>query len=428
MIKINGLKWAAVSLWTSAALLTGCGGSTWNNTPDVNNSPEVKSSSITVSLPEFSKKVIDLLENVSDKDGDELNVTSVAMIDGSSSLPTGYTYLDNNLTIDATNIDVADFSNLSYDLNVTVSDWKSEVSYILNSVIQDSANDNILTASDIIADSNVTVWNNFDFKIDVSDLDWVSSVYYEVLNDSNTSLLSWYIAESTTQANSYAWNIDTSNIWIGSYKLKITANWYVWWENENSTVIKEHDFNIKAPDTQAPVLSSSNKSFKTTVWNSLNLETVTATDNVDWVISVTQNWTVDFNTIWSYNITYTATDSANNTRSITHTYIVEAVPASWMTIWNFETNEWTWWTKTELISSITGLINNYKSGSNIELETIKWWVRSNEIVIEGNKLVHNSKIDIDPNDTIYTYKFKITEPNGNIVRSDPFNVNIKNFF
>ena len=83
-----------------------------------------------------------------------------------------------------------------------------------------------------------------------------------------------------------------------------------------------------APDVEAPVLNSTNQTFTTTVWTPLTLVNVEATDNVDWSVTVVQGWdTVDFNTAWTYNVTYTATDSAGNSSiTITHIYQVNALP------------------------------------------------------------------------------------------------------
>lgn len=78
-------------------------------------------------------------------------------------------------------------------------------------------------------------------------------------------------------------------------------------------------------DTTPPVLSSSDKTFTTTVGTPLTLETVTASDNKDGSVTVNQTGNVDFNTAGTYKITYTAKDSAGNTASTTHTYVVNAV-------------------------------------------------------------------------------------------------------
>lgn len=78
-------------------------------------------------------------------------------------------------------------------------------------------------------------------------------------------------------------------------------------------------------DTQAPVLSSTNQTFTSSVWTTIVLETVTATDNIDGAVTVVQTWdTPDSTTAWTYEVIYTATDAAGNESSITHTYIVEA--------------------------------------------------------------------------------------------------------
>lgn len=86
------------------------------------------------------------------------------------------------------------------------------------------------------------------------------------------------------------------------------------------------DLILYPPDIIAPVLSSSSQTFMTTIGNDLTLETVTATDEKDGNVTVVQSGTVDFDTEGSYEITYTATDEAGNSASITHTYEVMVVP------------------------------------------------------------------------------------------------------
>ncbi len=85
---------------------------------------------------------------------------------------------------------------------------------------------------------------------------------------------------------------------------------------------------IKYLDTVPPVLSHSTQTFTTTVGTPLILPTVTATDNIDGNVNVVQNGSVDFDTAGTYTITYTATDSAGNSASITHTYIVYGIVTS----------------------------------------------------------------------------------------------------
>lgn len=76
------------------------------------------------------------------------------------------------------------------------------------------------------------------------------------------------------------------------------------------------------PDVTPPVLSASTQSFTTTVGIPITLSIVSAIDNRDASITVVQTGSVDFSTIGRYTLTYTATDSANNSASITRTVIV----------------------------------------------------------------------------------------------------------
>jgi len=77
----------------------------------------------------------------------------------------------------------------------------------------------------------------------------------------------------------------------------------------------------------APVLSSTTQTFTTTSGTPLTLVTVTANDAVDGAITVVQSGdTVNFNSVGTYNVVYTATDSSSNISTITHTYVVNAAP------------------------------------------------------------------------------------------------------
>ena len=89
-----------------------------------------------------------------------------------------------------------------------------------------------------------------------------------------------------------------------------------------SSTIYIDNVSIMKDDLVAPVLNTTNKTFNTTIWNALTLETVTATDNRDENLIVTQTGTVDFNSAGTYNVVYSVMDSAGNESSITHTYIV----------------------------------------------------------------------------------------------------------
>ncbi|APW65941.1 MULTISPECIES: Ig-like domain-containing protein [Arcobacteraceae] len=93
--------------------------------------------------------------------------------------------------------------------------------------------------------------------------------------------------------------------------------------NQSTQNITLHinDVNEIIPDTTAPTLSSTNKTFRTIVGTSLAYESVTATDNND-NITVSSHEIVDFNTAGIYEIEYSATDSSSNKSSIIHTYEV----------------------------------------------------------------------------------------------------------
>ena len=82
--------------------------------------------------------------------------------------------------------------------------------------------------------------------------------------------------------------------------------------------------NVSAiPDTTAPTITNPNASpLRIIVGQTLNLQTVTCTDNVS--CTVTQSGAVDTNTVGMYTIIYTAIDPAGNTT--TQTQLVEVQP------------------------------------------------------------------------------------------------------
>ena len=102
------------------------------------------------------------------------------------------------------------------------------------------------------------------------------------------------------------------NTTLGDYDIVYSAI-----DSSGNTSSITHTYSIT--DTIAPIMSSNTITFTTTVGTPLTLETVTATDNSGESISVSQSGTVDFNTIGSYDVVYTASDSSGNSSSITHT-------------------------------------------------------------------------------------------------------------
>jgi hypothetical protein len=143
-----------------AIIFSGCSssGGGGGSTLPTNNAPVVTQNLVTKSVIENSDLSYSIISNVTDSDGDALNVTSLVMADGSA-LPSGISLSGNNLVV-ANTISVSDGQNLTYDLNATVSDGKDDVTYSLRVVIQDQANDSLLTYTvNIVAsiDSNETL-------------------------------------------------------------------------------------------------------------------------------------------------------------------------------------------------------------------------------------------------------------------------------
>ncbi|MBS9782290.1 MAG: hypothetical protein KGV43_00600 [Arcobacter sp.] len=87
----------------------------------------------------------------------------------------------------------------------------------------------------------------------------------------------------------------------------------------------ENDGNDENLDNTAPVLSSTNKTFTTTVGTPLEFVDVTANDDVDGVVDVVKDGEdrVNFNKVGIYTVKYSASDSAGNTSSIKHIYTVK---------------------------------------------------------------------------------------------------------
>ncbi len=108
---------------------------------------------------------------------------------------------------------------------------------------------------------------------------------------------------------------------VGTYNITYTAS-----DKAGNKSSITHTYVVKElSDTQAPILSSTNKTFTTTLGSPLNLEIVTAKDNKDKNVQVVQSGNIDFNAVGTYNITYTASDKAGNKSSITHTYVVKKI-------------------------------------------------------------------------------------------------------
>jgi hypothetical protein len=130
-------------------------------------------------------------------------------------------------------------------------------------------------------------------------------------------------------------------------------------------------------DTTAPVLDSTSQTFTTTVGTPLTLQTVTATDAVDGNVAVVQSGdTVNFNAVGTYNVVYTATDSASNSSTITHTYVVNAVPDTTAPVLDSTSQTFTTTVGTPLIlqtvtatDAVDGSVTVVQSGDTVDFNT-----------------------------------------------------------
>lgn len=186
---------------------------------------------------------------------------------------------------------------------------------------------------------------------------WVSNLVNGTIDSSTHPDGGNYTSLFSIESNGIlvAKNFETLPIWESRLSIEQTGGWYVlvsYLVEEGSNELKRAVITKKDvseaernaylngakniddvvedsnnPDTEAPLLSSTNQTYTTTEWTSLTLQTVTATDNADGTVTVVQSWdTVDFDTVWTYDVIYTATDSSWNSSSITHTYVVEEAP------------------------------------------------------------------------------------------------------
>ena len=156
-----------------------------------------------------------------------------------------------------------------------------------------------------------------------------------------------------------------------------------------------HTYNVgQALDVVAPVLNNTTQTFTTTVGSALVLATVTANDVVDGSVAVVIGGdVVNFNVIGTYNVTYTATDSAGNSTSITHTYVVNAVVVVTDTTPNgFTFTDLNGQNRSTLLSSNTITVSGINSASAISVSGGEYsvnggaWVSSNGSVNNGDSV------------------------------------------
>jgi len=243
-----------------AVIFNGCGSSsTGGSTVAVNHTPVVIQSLVTKSVTENSSLTYDITLNVTDSDGDSLNVESLVMANGSN-LPNGISLVGNQLNV-ADTISVDDGQNLTYDLNTTVSDGENNVTYSLQVVIQDRANDSLLTYTINIVtsiDDNETL----NGSIVLTDSDGLSAntIAFDLLdlNDSNLSVYSGTMTDVQSDGN-YTFSIDlqASNVGASYYTFKTNAiSPVIGGENPQSDVIITHNIQV----ISTPTISLANQS------------------------------------------------------------------------------------------------------------------------------------------------------------------------
>lgn len=258
---------------------------------------------ITVSLPEWASSTFDFEEDIDE------------FIRENAIIKIGETVLDNSLfEIELDNLwNIFITTQLDYDivssytwLEMPVSfsiEWLEQLdTELLTQVVQETRIETI-TWNEIIAwteDNEITVTFNWDI------VGW--------------EIITWGLADYTIL--SIEWNqmviwatpISSFESWEETILLQVD-----WYELEVGVVISE-------PDILAPVIDWSNETFTSTVWEAWEIRTLIASDEVDWSVTVTQNGTVDFDSVWTYTITHTATDSSWNSSTVIHTYVVEELP------------------------------------------------------------------------------------------------------
>ncbi len=320
-----------------SALLTGCGWGGWDGTDNPTTTPEKVNNipDTTGFITKFNfiektwKKVIDILWQIKDKDGDPISVSI-------PKVPNYIIYKDWKLTIDTDAIDVADNQTKTDVLDLEISDGKNVLTKQVTVNITDEANDAYMTSN--LTLENITKGQDLEISLVLNDADAPNAG--TLANTINATISSDNFADTQVTLNLengvYKATVSGLDAWNYTFKTEeITP--VISGENPQENVVVEKDFTVnEAPviDTTAPTLSTTDKTFVTTVWNSLVFENVTWSDDVDKNVVVVRTWEVDFNTAGTYTLIYTATDKAGNVKKAVHTYVVnEAVPApSWGSI------------------------------------------------------------------------------------------------
>ncbi len=213
----------------------------------INTPPIVKEQTVSITSEESKTVIFDILKNVTDTNGDELNVISVTQKD-SNSLNGAFSFDKQNLTITAPNVNIPTY----YMFEAKVADSKDlNVTYDINLTVTDINDDAKLTASAVNAETNIAIGEDMDISMELSDADGIKSVTYNVYEKSdtsyNTALLSG-ILQDTLFDGDYKAKISSSSLQEGNYTAVIEAQGYIGGEYEDSSAVKIHYFNMVTPD------------------------------------------------------------------------------------------------------------------------------------------------------------------------------------
>ena len=249
-----------------AVLFTACGESASSFSTAINHPPKVIESNISVEVNEGNTTFINLLDNVTDSDSDTLTIKSVMLLNGQV-LPTGYSYSDNNLTIDTTKITFNKVNQI-YDLNVSVSDGNASISYIINSTLK--FKDATILATNILANSNITTGSDLNVSIMATDGNGIDSITYDIYKGTDVTLLLSLLSGQLIDKfkdNNYTTTIKTETLGEGNYILKVQATGYIAGVLENSTITKDHNFTISHADASTSISSPTLESITDTTIN-----------------------------------------------------------------------------------------------------------------------------------------------------------------
>jgi len=286
---------------------------------------------------EFPTNIMDIKPNV--------NYTIKASIINNSNLISDLNY---NWSFDPNNNDIeiisgglGDFVTLKFKENNTSFDKKYRIMLNIDGSNNNFEKDSDSNFIDVILEKNKIIDEPF-FDITAPIFKSQNTVS---VNENQTSALTVVASDDSTLTytlsgtNANGFNINSTSGTITfktapdyetktSYTLTVTAT-----DSSDNNVSQDItitilDIDETVADTTPPTLSHTNHTYTTAVGTVLLLQTVTATDNIDGSVNVTQGGTVDFDTVGTYSVTYTATDSSANSSSITHIYKVNTITTS----------------------------------------------------------------------------------------------------